>query len=79
MRGPMIQNGSISEVKALIVLMLGRMFMLPFIAIRSQIPTNTSVFGMRMGFSVVAISTIISVLMRLAASCLLMMMNSTGV
>jgi hypothetical protein len=34
---------------------------------------------MRMGFSVIAISTIISVLMRLAASCLLMMMNSTGV
>jgi hypothetical protein len=73
--GPMIQNGSLSEVKALIVLMLGSMFMLPFIAIRSQVPTYSSVFGMRMGVSLVAISTIISIMVRLTALCVLMMMT----
>ncbi|RQW81580.1 MAG: nucleoside recognition protein [Methanothrix sp.] len=73
--GPMIQNGSLSEVKALIVLMLGSMFMLPFIAIRSQVPTYSSVFGMRMGVSLVAISTIISITVRLTALCVLMMMT----
>ena len=69
--GPMIQNGSLSEAKALIVLMLGSMFMLPFIALRSQVPTYASVFGMRMGFSLVAISTVISILVRLIVLCLL--------
>lgn len=71
--GPMIQNGSLSEAKALIVLMLGSMFMLPFIALRSQVPTYASVFGMRMGFSLVAISTVISILVRLIVLCLLIM------
>jgi hypothetical protein len=73
--GPMIQNGSLSEAKALIVLMLGSMFMLPFIALRSQVPTYASVFGMRMGFTLVAISTSISILVRLIVLCLLMMMT----
>jgi hypothetical protein len=73
--GPMIQNGSLSEAKALIVLMLGSMFMLPFIALRSQVPTYASVFGMRMGFSLVAISTVISIMVRLIALCLLLMMT----
>lgn len=73
--GPMIQSGSLSEAKALIVLMLGSMFMLPFIALRSQIPNYTSVFGMRMGVSLMAISTVISIIVRLTALCLLMMMT----
>jgi len=55
--------------------MLGSMFMLPFIAIRSQVPTYSSVFGMRMGVSLVAISTIISIMVRLTALCVLMMMT----
>ena len=71
--GPMIQNGSLSEVKALIVLMLGSMFMLPFIAIRSEIPNYASLFGMRMGISLVAVSTAISMMVRPTALCLLMM------
>lgn len=71
--GPMVQNGSLSEVKALIVLMLGSMFMLPFIALRSQIPNYTSIFGMRMGVSLVATSTFISVVVRLTVLCLLVM------
>lgn len=73
--GPMIQSGSLSEAKALIVLMLGSMFMLPFIALRSQIPNYASVFGMHMGVSLVAISTVISIIVRLTALCLLMMMT----
>lgn len=71
--GPMVQNGSLSEAKALIVLMLGSMFMLPFIALRSQIPTYASVFGLRMGLSLVATSTIISITVRLMVLCLLIM------
>jgi len=73
--GPMIQNGNLSEAKALIVLMLGSMFMLPFIALRSQVPTYASVFGMRMGFSLVAISTVISILVRLIVLCLMIMIQ----
>lgn len=73
--GPMVQDGGLSEIKALIVLMLGSMFMLPFIAIRSQIPTYSSVFGIRMGVSLVAISTTISILIRFLVLCLLLMMN----
>ena len=71
----MIQNGVISEIKALIVLMLGSMFMLPFYSLRSLMPNYTSVFGMKMGLSLVIISTGISVLVRL--SVLLMLLIAT--
>lgn len=71
--GPMVQNGSLSEVKALIVLMLGSMLMLPFIALRSQIPNYTSIFGIRMGVSLVVTSTFISIMVRLTVLFLLMM------
>lgn len=63
--GPMIQNGSITEMKALMVLMLGSLFMLPFYSIRSLMPNYTSVFGMRIGLSLVMVSTGISVFVRL--------------
>ena len=72
--GPMISNGSISEVKALIVLMLGSMFMLPFYSIRSLMPNYTSVFGVRLGLSLVVISTGISVLVRLLVLIVLMVL-----
>jgi hypothetical protein len=55
--------------------MLGSMFMLPFIALRSQIPTYSSVFGMRMGFTLVAISTVISIMVRLIVLCLMIMIQ----
>jgi hypothetical protein len=64
--GPLIQNGGISEIKALIVLMLGSLFMLPFYSLRSLLPNYTSVFGMRLGLSLVIISTGISVAVRLS-------------
>ena len=70
--GPMIQNGGISELKALMVLMLGSLFMLPAYSIRSMMPNYTSIFGMRMGFSLVAVSTVISVLVRLLVLVALM-------
>ncbi len=70
--GPMIQNGGISELKALMVLMLGSLFMLPVYSIRSLMPNYTSVFGMRLGFSLVAVSTAISVLVRLMVLVALM-------
>ena len=64
--GPLIQNGGISETKALIVLMLGSLFMLPFYSLRSLLPNYTSVFGMKLGLSLVIISTGISVAVRLS-------------
>ena len=74
--GPLIQNGGISETKALIVLMLGSLFMLPFYSLRSLLPNYTSVFGMRLGLSLVIISTGISVAVRL--SVLLVLLIATG-
>ncbi len=63
--GPLVQNGGITESKALMVLMLGSLFMLPVYSIRSLLPNYTSVFGMKLGLSLVVISTAISVLVRL--------------
>ena len=73
--GPLIQNDGISETKALIVLMLGSLFMLPFYSLRSLLPNYTSVFGMRLGLSLVIISTGISVAVRM--SVLLMLLVAT--
>jgi len=70
--GPMIQSGSISETKALMVLMLGSLFMLPFYSVRSLVPNYTSVFGMKLGLSLVLTSTAISVLVRLIVLAVLM-------
>jgi hypothetical protein len=66
MLGPMIKGGSISEVQAMIVLMLGSMLMLPVFALRSMVPNYTAIFGPRLGLSVVVVSTGISILVRLA-------------
>ncbi|VVB72126.1 Uncharacterised protein [uncultured archaeon] len=55
------------------VLMLGSLFMLPVYSIRSLLPNYTSVFGMRLGLSLVAISTGISVLVRLIVLVALLM------
>ena len=74
--GPLIQNGDISETKALIVLMVGSLFMLPFFSLRSILPNYTSIFGMRMGLTLVMISTGISVLVRF--SVLVVLLIATG-
>lgn len=74
--GPMIQNGSITEVKALTVLMLGSLFMLPVFSIRSLMPNYTGVFGVKMGLSLVVVSTGISVLVRLMV--LIALLVATG-
>ena len=65
MLGPMIHSGSLTVVQAMIVLMLGSMFMLPVFALRSMVPNYTALFGPRLGLSVVFISTGISILVRL--------------
>jgi hypothetical protein len=74
--GPLIQNGGISEIKALIVLMLGSLFMLPFYSLRSLLPNYTSVFGMKLGLSLVIISTVISVAVRLSVLLMLLISSS---
>jgi len=66
MLGPMIHSGAVSDLQALVVLMLGSMFMLPIFALRSMVPNYTALFGPRLGLSVVFFSTGISVLVRLA-------------
>jgi len=73
--GPLIQNGGISEIKALIVLMLGSLFMLPFYSLRSLLPNYTSVFGMKLGLSLVIISTVISVAVRLSVLMMLLIVT----
>ena len=66
MLGPMIRGGGITAVQAMIVLMLGSIFMLPIFALRSMVPNYTALFGARLGLSVVCFSTGISVLVRMA-------------
>lgn len=74
--GPLIENGGISETKALIVLMLGSLFMLPFYSLRSLLPNYTSVFGIKLGMSLVIISTGISVAVRLSVLVALLISSS---
>jgi hypothetical protein len=44
--------------------MMGSMLMLPIFAMRSMVPNYTALFGPKLGLSVVALSTGISVLVR---------------
>jgi hypothetical protein len=62
--GPMLNDNGISPVQAMIVLMLGSMFMLPIFGIRSLLPRYVSLFGARIGTKIVAISTSISIFVR---------------
>ncbi len=66
MLGPMIHNGGISAVQAMIVLMLGSMFMLPLFAVRSLLPRYVAIFGPRLGAMIVLFSTGSSMLVRFA-------------
>lgn len=74
--GPMIHSGEITEVQAMIVLMLGSMFMLPIFAIRSQLPRKVAIFGTSLGVRIVAYSTTISILVRLVILLILLGMVS---
>lgn len=71
--GPMISNNGISYIQAMIVLMLGSMFMLPVFSIRSLLPRYVSIFGPRIGIRIVAFSTGISILVRF---CILIILLS---
>lgn len=70
--GPMLNDNGISPVQAMIVLMLGSMFMLPIFGIRSLLPRYVSLFGARIGTKIVAISTGISVFVRFVILILLL-------
>ena len=54
------------------VLMLGSMFMLPVFTIRSTLPNYTSIFGVRLGVSLTAVSAGISIMVRLLVLLLLL-------
>ena len=71
--GPMISNNGISYIQAMIVLMLGSMFMLPVFSIRSLLPRYVSIFGPRIGIRIVAFSTGISIIVRF---CILLILLS---
>ncbi len=62
--GNMIHVGTISDVQAMIVLMLGSMFMLPIFAAKSLAPRYVAIFGSRLGLKIVFLSTGLSVLVR---------------
>ncbi len=62
--GPMISSGGISYVQAMIVLMLGSMFMLPIFSIKTLLPRYVSIFGPRIGIRIVAFSAGISMTVR---------------
>jgi hypothetical protein len=66
----------ITEIQAMIVLMLGSMFMLPIFAVRSQLPRKVAIFGTRLGVQIVAYSTAISILVRLVILLILLSMVS---
>lgn len=70
--GPMIHAGDITNLQAMIVLMLGSMFMLPIFALRSQLPKKVALFGPRLGFRIVAYSTGMSILVRLVILLMLL-------
>ncbi|WMW22359.1 nucleoside recognition protein [Methanolobus mangrovi] len=71
--GPMISNNGISYIQAMIVLMLGSMFMLPVFSIRTLLPRYISIFGPRIGIRIVAFSTGISIFVRF---CILLILLS---
>ena len=62
--GPMIGDGSISYIQAMIVLMIGSMFMLPILSVRAILPRYVSIFGLRLGVKIVTLSTGISIVVR---------------
>ena len=70
--GPMIASNGISELQAMIVLMLGSMFMLPLFAARSLLPRYVGLFGPRLGVGIVALSTGMSIFVRLVILLLLL-------
>lgn len=71
--GPMISNNGISYIQAMIVLMLGSMFMLPIFSIRTLLPRYISIFGSRIGIRIVVFSTGISIFVRF---CILIILLS---
>lgn len=74
--GPMLHAGEITDVQAMIVLMLGSMFMLPIFALRSQVPQKIAIFGTRLGIQIVAYSTAISIFVRLVILLVLLSIAS---
>ena len=74
--GPMIHSGEITNVQAMIVLMLGSMFMLPIFALRSQLPGKVAIFGTHLGLQIVVYSTAISVFVRFSILLVLLRIAS---
>lgn len=74
--GPLIQAGEISNLQAMIVLMLGSMFMLPIFALRSQLPKKVALFGPSLGVRIVVCSTGMSLLIRFLILLLLLQISS---
>ncbi len=70
--GPMISNNGISNIQAMIVLMLGSMFMIPILAIRTILPRYISIFGPRIGVRIVTLSTGITMLVRFSVLIVLL-------
>ncbi|MFP4654202.1 MAG: nucleoside recognition domain-containing protein [Methanohalobium sp.] len=70
--GPMIHSGSVSYLQAMIILMVGSMFMLPLLGIKNIAPRYVSIFGLRLGLGIVTLSTSISIIIRLVILLILL-------
>ncbi|TGC10726.1 nucleoside recognition domain-containing protein [Methanolobus halotolerans] len=70
--GPMISSNAISYHQAMIVLMLGSMFMLPLFSFRSLLPRYISIFGPRIGMRIVVFSTGVSMFVRFCVLVILL-------
>lgn len=62
--GALMHNGELTQVQVMITLMLGSMFMLPVIAVKTQVPKYNAIFGVKFGLLIVGISTGISIILR---------------
>lgn len=71
--GPMIGEGSVTYLQAMIVLMLGSMFMLPIFAFRTILPRYVALFGPKLGAKIVALSTGMSIIVRFCILVALLM------
>lgn len=62
--GALIHNGELTQVQAMITLMLGGMFMLPVYAVKHMVPRYNAIFGVKFGLLIVGISTGIGIILR---------------
>jgi hypothetical protein len=72
----MIHSGEITNIQAMIVLMFGCIFRLPYLHFEASFQEKIAIFGTQLGLQVVAYSTSISMFVRLAILLVLLSIAS---